>query len=83
MSLELNDNMTPVCVILAADRGTRMRSKNTHKVCFPIAGRPAIHELWMPTRPGITRFVIVVGAMAVRSSKWLDRVSPEHLCLPI
>ena len=31
-------------VILAGGKGTRMRSQDRHKVCFPIDGRPAINR---------------------------------------
>ena len=51
--------------MLAAGQGTRMRSNDTHKVCFEIAGEPAIlRNMRAIEAAGITRFVIVVGAMA-------------------
>ncbi|MBI5821617.1 MAG: NTP transferase domain-containing protein [Verrucomicrobia bacterium] len=54
-----------VCVVLAAGQGTRMRSHDTHKVCFEIAGEPAIlRNLRAIESAGVTRFIVVVGAMA-------------------
>jgi N-acetylgalactosamine kinase len=56
-----------VCIVLAAGQGTRMRSHDTHKVCFEIAGEPAIlRNLRAIESAGVTRFVIVVGAMAAQ-----------------
>jgi N-acetylgalactosamine kinase len=60
----MHDN-PPLCIILAAGRGTRMRSKTMHKACFPIAGRPAILRVMDAfTQAGVNRFAVVVGAMA-------------------
>lgn len=53
------------CVILAGGQGKRMRSTDRHKVCFPIAGTPAIvRTVGMFKSVGIEQFHIVVGAMA-------------------
>ncbi len=52
-------------IILAAGKGTRMRSANLHKVCFPIEGKPAIHwALEAYHACGIRQHVLVVGALA-------------------
>ncbi len=52
-------------IILAAGKGTRMRSMTMHKVCFPLNGVPAIHHaLQIYNDCGIRHHVIVVGAMA-------------------
>ena len=52
-------------IILAAGKGTRMRSASLHKVCFPIDGKPAIHRaIETYNACGIRRHVVVVGAMA-------------------
>jgi N-acetylgalactosamine kinase len=61
-----NDQLNQiVCVILAAGQGTRMRSADTHKVCFEIAGEPAIlRNMRLIEAAGIKRFVVVVGALA-------------------
>lgn len=77
MSLRPSE-MAPVCVILAAGRGTRMRSNQMHKVCFPIAGRPAILRAMDAYRAaGISRFVIVVGAMAGQIVEAVGQEYPE------
>jgi len=52
-------------IILAAGKGTRMGSITQHKVCFPIAGEPAINRaLSIYTECGIRQHILVVGAMA-------------------
>lgn len=67
---------SPVCVILAAGRGTRMRSQTTHKVCFPISGRPAIlRALDNYTAGGLTNFHVVVGALA---GQVMETVTAEY-----
>ena len=51
-----------VSVILCAGKGSRMRSKNLHKVCFPIAGKPAVNRLLDQLETaGIREHVVVVG----------------------
>jgi N-acetylgalactosamine kinase len=53
------------CIILCGGKGTRMQSKEKHKVCFEINGKPAIyHGMDNYIKAGINRFVVVVGAMA-------------------
>ena len=52
-------------IILAAGEGTRMRSAELHKVCFPIDGKAAINRsLETYNACGISHNIIVVGAMA-------------------
>lgn len=52
-------------IILAGGKGTRMRSADRHKVCFPIDGRPAINRAIDVYREcGIPHHIVVVGAMA-------------------
>ncbi len=52
-------------IVLAGGKGTRMRSADLHKVCFPIDGRPAINRaLDIYKAAGIQQPVVVVGAMA-------------------
>lgn len=54
-----------ISIILAAGRSTRMGSPETAKVCFPIAGRPAIlRALDVYHEAGIERHVVVVGHQA-------------------
>lgn len=49
-------------IILAAGKGTRMKS-DLHKVLHPIAGRPMLlHLIDSLDRAGATRRVVVVGA---------------------
>ena len=55
----------PVCVILAGGRGSRMASADTHKVCFPIGGTPAIvRAINTYKEAGLRDFLVVVGQMA-------------------
>lgn len=51
-----------VSVILAAGKGSRIHSKKIHKVCFPIAGRPAINRLLDQLESvGIHEHIVVAG----------------------
>ncbi|MDD4296926.1 MAG: NTP transferase domain-containing protein [Ruminiclostridium sp.] len=53
------------CIILCVGKGTRMQSKDTHKVCFSIAGKPAIlHSMERYAAAGLNKFTVVVGTMA-------------------
>jgi N-acetylgalactosamine kinase len=53
------------CIMLCAGKGTRMQSKDTHKVCFDIAGKPAvIQAMQRYEKAGIENYTIVVGPMA-------------------
>ncbi len=66
----------PVSVILCGGRGTRMRSKDTHKVCFPVGGRAAINRaLDVYGQCGIGHHVIVVGALG---EQVVEEVTREH-----
>src|SRR5690625_2381936 len=70
--------MTPdiTCIILAGGAGKRMGSAETHKVCFPILGRPAIvRAIDAYKQAGLKRFIVVVGQMA---SQVMETVSAEH-----
>ena len=52
-------------IILAAGKGTRMRSAARNKVCLPIDGKPAINRaIDIYNRCGIKQHVIVIGARA-------------------
>ncbi|MFC1541035.1 sugar phosphate nucleotidyltransferase [Candidatus Latescibacterota bacterium] len=56
------DYSSTVSIVLCGGRGTRMQSKDLHKVCFPIAGRPAINRLLDQLESaGIHNHIIVVG----------------------
>ncbi len=64
------------CVILCGGEGKRMGSADRHKVCFPIAGTPAIvRTVGMLKSVGIKRFLIVVGTTA---QQVIDTVTAEH-----
>lgn len=67
-------------VVLAAGQGTRMQSSATHKVCFPVAGVPAINRLVGTLRSeGAAAVVLVVGAMAGEVIRTVGQVYPETL----
>lgn len=52
-------------LVLAAGEGRRMQAGNRHKVCFDVAGVPAIvRALETYNRVGVDRNVVVVGTMA-------------------
>lgn len=54
-----------ISLILAGGKGTRMQSADRHKVCFDIAGRPAIvRSIDTYQSCGIEQHVVVVGALA-------------------
>ena len=57
---------TPMpCIILAGGQGKRMSATGTHKVCFPIAGRPAItRAIDTYKTAGLRHFIVVVGQLA-------------------
>ena len=63
-------------IILAGGKGTRMRSADLHKACFPIDGRPAIvRALDVYRASGIEQPIIVVGAMA---DQVMDTIAQAH-----
>lgn len=63
-------------IVLAGGKGTRMRSADRHKVCFPIDGRPAINRaLDVYAACGIRYHIVVVGAMA---GQVIDTVGQER-----
>ena len=67
-----------VCVILAGGRGKRMGSSDQHKVCFPIAGTPAIvRAINTYKEAGIRRFMVVVGQMAEQVVSTVAAAHPE------
>src|SRR5437660_12021263 len=52
-------------IILAGGKGSRMRSRDRHKVCFEVAGVPAIvRAIDAYNRLGVVRNVVVVGDLA-------------------
>ncbi len=67
-----------VCVILAGGKGKRMRSKGTHKVCFPVGGVPAIvRTVGIFKSAGVKQFIIVVGTMAEQVLSTVAEVHPD------
>ncbi|MBT3375168.1 MAG: NTP transferase domain-containing protein [Lentisphaerae bacterium] len=65
-----------VCVILAGGRGKRMASEHRHKVCFPVAGVPAIvRAIHTYKQAGLKHFLLVVGQM---SEQVMQTVSEHH-----
>jgi len=66
----------PVSVILCGGRGTRMRSKDKHKVCFPVAGRAAINRAIDTYKQcGVRRHIVVVGVLGEQVA---EEVLREH-----
>ncbi|MDD4891424.1 MAG: NTP transferase domain-containing protein [Phycisphaerae bacterium] len=66
------------CVILCAGKGTRMQSDAMHKVCFPLAGKPAINRIIETLKgAGISRFVAVVGEKAEQVIRTIAAEHPE------
>jgi N-acetylgalactosamine kinase len=67
--------MNPVAILLCAGKGTRMKDTRTHKVCYEIAGIPAIvRSINNFKEAGINRFVVVVGSQADKVMSCLDGV---------
>ena len=67
-------------VVLAAGQGRRMGSATTHKVCFPVAGVPAINRLVGTLREqGLGTVVLVVGSLAGDVVQTVGSVYPETL----
>ncbi len=67
-----------VCVILAGGRGKRMASADCHKVCFPIAGRPAVvRAIDTYKEAGLRRFLVVIGQMAEQVAATVSAAHPE------
>ncbi len=74
----VNNDQDAVCVILAGGPGNRMASGNTHKVCFPVAGKPAIvRAIDAYKQAGLTRFIVVVGYMAEQVISTVSEPHPE------
>jgi len=74
--LPVSSRVPKYSIILAGGKGTRMRSADRHKVCFPIDGRPAINRaLDVYKASGIQEHIVVVGAMA---GQVIETVGREH-----
>ena len=65
-------------VILAGGQGKRMRSTDRHKVCFPIAGVPAIvRTVGMLKSVVVGRVLVVVGQMAEQVITTVAEAHPD------
>jgi N-acetylgalactosamine kinase len=74
----MTDAADMVCVILAGGQGKRMASAGLHKVCFPIAGRPAIvRAIDVYKQAGLRRFLVVVGQKAEQVMSTISAAHPE------
>jgi len=72
----MNKNLN--CIILAAGKGSRMQSKDTHKVCFDINGKPAIIQaIDRYCSAGVKEYTIVVGTMAEQVMQTVSSVYPN------
>ena len=61
-------------IILAGGSGSRMRSSDRHKTCFPVDGKPAISRaIETYTACGIAHHVVVVGSRAEQVMQVLSR----------
>ena len=66
----------PVSIILCGGKGSRARSRDKHKVCFPVQGRSAINRaLDVYNECGVRRHVIIVGALG---DQVVEEVTREH-----
>lgn len=64
-------------IILAAGKGTRMKSDQIPKVCFEVNGTPAIlRAMDSYTKTGVSQFIVVVGGSL--SAKVIDTVSSRY-----
>ena len=62
-------------IVLAAGKGSRMRSDSCPKVCFKVNGVPAINRaLQTYTDCGISQAIAVVGTLA---EKVMSTITPE------
>ena len=65
----------PTAVLLCAGQGTRMNDQRTNKVCYEVAGVPAVIRTINGMREaGIERFVVVVGNKAEKVMECLRDV---------
>ena len=66
---------SPTCILLCAGKGTRMQDNRTHKVCYEIAGVPAIIRLISNLKQaGVSRFLVVVGDKCAKVMECLSGV---------
>jgi len=61
-NIDISNTNGIVSIILAGGKGSRLHSRDTQKVCFPIAGRPAINRLLDQLESvGIHEHIVVAG----------------------
>jgi N-acetylgalactosamine kinase len=78
MALERRGAQRMAAIVLCGGKGTRMGSSTTHKVCFPIAGTPAIVRAVETYRQeGFTSVLLVVGAMAGQVVQTVGTAFPD------
>lgn len=69
-------------IILAAGKGTRMQTPNTHKVCLPVGGKPVIvRSLETYQRAGVTSHLLVVGQQAEQVMRTASAVPAQVSCV--
>ena len=74
--LKMTQRAPGFTIILAGGKGTRMRSADLHKVCFPIDGRPVINRaLDVYKACGIRNHIVVVGAMV---GQVIETIGRDH-----
>lgn len=62
-------------ILLCAGKGTRMNDTRTHKVCYEIAGIPAIiRSIDNFKKAGIDKFIVVVGSQSDKVMSCLDGI---------
>jgi len=75
-----HESISMAAIVLAAGQGTRMGSVTTHKVCFPVAGVPAINRMVGQLRgEGFATVIVVVGALTGEVVRTVGAVYPETL----
>ena len=71
-------DMRMPCIILAGGQGKRMSAADKHKVCFPIAGRPAVtRAIDTYKAAGLRHFIVVVGQLARQVIATVCEAHPE------
>ena len=66
----------PVALLLCAGEGTRMKDQRTNKVCYEVAGVPAvIRSIHNMQAAGIDQFMVVVGS---KSEKVMECLAGIH-----
>ena len=78
ISISTDPTSTVACIILAGGQSQQMASRGQHKVCSPVAGRPAIvRAIDTYKMAGLRRFLVVVGQMAEQVITTVSAAHPE------